>query len=89
MIKVKNLLSTGDRKPNGYYSWIEFWEAKTDSKATRCGAIDCRATNNLVGAHVIKAISSDNRWYIVPLCKGCNNRTDEFYVDLQLVPVNQ
>ena len=42
---------------------------------------------NLVGAHVQKAYSSDQRWYIVPLCVSCNNRTDTFNVNATLEPV--
>ncbi len=52
-----------------------------------CSAIDCRnkATD---GGHV-KKISSGivretlglNDWYIVPLCKQCNQRNDEFDID--------
>ncbi|WP_405350876.1 hypothetical protein [Fusobacterium animalis] len=32
-----------------------------------------------VGAHV-KKINDGNEWYIVPLCKECNAKTDNFYV---------
>ena len=43
--------------------------------------------SDLVGAHVQKANSSDKSWYITPLCKACNQRTDEFDVFWDLVPV--
>jgi hypothetical protein len=31
-VKVKNLHNTGDRKPVGCNSWLEFWEAKSGQK---------------------------------------------------------
>ena len=90
MIKVKNVNgSSRFGSPSGYTSWLEYWEDKSGKKAWRCSAIDCHKTGrwNLVGAHVQKANSYDQSWYIVPLCTSCNNRTDEFYVDETLVPV--
>lgn len=42
---------------------------------------------DLVGAHVQKAYSIDQKWYIVPLCSSCNQRTDTFEVYETLVPV--
>ena len=45
------------------------------------------SNSDLVGAHVQKANSSDKSWYITPLCKACNQRTDEFDVFWDLVPV--
>lgn len=90
MIKVKNVNgSSRFNCPSGYASWLDYWERKIGKTAYRCSAIDCRkfGRNNLVGAHVQKVGSFDRSWYIVPLCYGCNNRTDEFYVDETLVPV--
>lgn len=90
MEKVKNLHGTSDRVPNGYASWLDFWEAKSGQKATNCLRVGCGVTgrSKLVGAHVKKVGSSDNSWYIVPLCQADNMRTDEFYVYEPLVPVN-
>jgi len=90
MVKVKNLNGTGDRVPNGYASWLDYWEAKSGQKATKCMRVNCSVTGrtNLVGAHVKKVDSSDNKWYIVPLCQADNKRTDEFYVYEPLVPIN-
>jgi hypothetical protein len=67
---------------------LEFWESKTGQKANECKSLLCNAKWDLVGAHVIKAGSFDGKWYIIPLCKECNKRNDEFYVDGVLVPVN-
>jgi hypothetical protein len=58
------------------------------TKATECKSVLCSAKTDLVGAHVIKVDSSDGKWYIVPLSKACNKRTDEFYVSEILVAVN-
>lgn len=90
MIKIQNVNgSSRFENPVGYNTWLEYWEAKTGKSAWRCSAIDCHKFGrvNLVGAHVKKVGSYDNSWYIVHLCRGCNNRVDEFYVDETLVPV--
>lgn len=55
-------------------------------KSTFCSASGCIKTD-LVGAHVQKAYSTDQKWYIVPLCSSCNQRTDTFEVYETLVPV--
>ena len=81
---VKNLNGTSDRKPKKEKTWIEYWENHTKKKAAMCHC--CRRTDNLVGAHVKLTFLSD--WYIVPLCKWCNARTDEFTVFGELVPIN-
>ena len=73
-------------KPKGYSSWVEYWEAQTRQSAYFCSADNCMRTD-LVGAHVQKAYSADNKWYIVPLCSSCNKRTDTFNVSATLVPV--
>ena len=89
MIKVKNVNgSSRFSSPAGYNTWLDYWEAKSGKTASRCSATDCHQSGrwNLVGAHVQKVYGYDNRWYIVPLCRGCNTRTDEFYVDETLVP---
>lgn len=90
MVKVKNASGTSRYgTPAGYNSWLEYWEKKSGKTAWRCSAIDCHLMGrmNLVGAHVKKVYGGDNHSYIVPLCKACNNRTDEFYVDEVLVPL--
>jgi len=90
MIKVKNINGSAfySKPPKGYDSWLDYWEQQTGLIAKECHKLGCRITgrDNLVGAHVIKADSVDRHYYIVPLCKGCNNRTDEFYVFGPLVP---
>ena len=87
MTKVKNVNgSSRFPVPAGYSSWLAYWEYKTGRRAYTCGVSGCFGTD-LVGAHVQKADSLDRSWYITPLCKSCNQRTDEFYVTSELVPV--
>ena len=88
--KVKNASGTSRYDaPAGYGSWLEYWEEKSGKTAWRCSATDCHKLGraNLVGAHVKKVGGSDNHSYIVPLCRECNMRTDEFYVDEVLIPL--
>lgn len=84
---VKNVNgSSRFQAPRGYASWLDYWESMTGEKAYFCGATGCINTD-LVGAHVQKAYSTDQHWYITPLCRSCNSRTDVFYVTTKLVPV--
>jgi hypothetical protein len=77
-------------------SWISYWESH---KRLQCidGRYECPACNQLVakhrfvGAHVQKVNSADRKWYIIPICRPCNNRTDDFEVNenyLLKVPSN-
>ena len=85
--KVKNVNGSGRyTAPTGYSSWLNYWEVQTGRKVSECGALGCGG-RDLVGAHVQKANGYDNRWYVTPLCRLCNNRTDEFEVYWDLVPV--
>ena len=87
MTRVKNVNgSSRFPAPRGYNSWLEYWEKQTGQRKFTCGAAGCSKTD-LVGAHVQKANSIDKSWYITPLCASCNNRTDEFDVYWDLVPV--
>lgn len=89
MTKVKNVNgSSRFASPSGYNSWLDYWEDK-NGIAWRCSATDChkRGRGDLVGAHVQRVSAFDLSWYIVPLCRGCNARTDEFTVDESLTPV--
>ena len=89
MTYVKNACGTSiwSKPSTGESSWLEYWEKKTGKKATRCGAIDCHSTGTLVGAHVQKVFGG-NELYITPLCTGCNQRSDNYFlVDTELVRV--
>ena len=54
---IKNIKGTTGRLPDGYKSWIQFWEAKTGKKAPA----------GKIGGHVKKVDSSDNAWYIAAI----------------------
>jgi len=90
VMKVKNLYKTGKYRPDGYDSWVDYWESLSGILANRCACHNCNVIGkeNLKGAHVKKVDNPDNKWYIIPLCDSCNKRTDEFYVFDLLVPVN-
>ncbi len=90
LVRVKNIQNTADRAPSGFASWREYWCKKSGKPwPTYCCAQGCFKLAE-VGGHVKKVGSSDNRWYIVPLCYTHNNDHDaEFVVpDDMLVPVN-
>ena len=67
----------------GCKSWLDHWERKTRRTALICGATDCRKPA-VVGGHV-RVSGNPVSHYVVPLCKTCNERKDEFYVDKELV----
>lgn len=64
---VKNINGTGKRLPDGYSSWIKFWEAKTGQTA-----------KNGIGGHVKKADSTDNSWYIADITSAQNSATTAY-----------
>ena len=63
---------------------IDFENAKIyvrgQSKPYHCPA--CGSPFVEVGAHVQKHNSSDKNWYIVPLCKACNNKSSSTILDI-------
>lgn len=93
MGKVKNLNGTSKFKAKNGKAWLKNWEEQTERIAFGCCNSDCYNLGELVGAHVQKCSSNtDNKWYIVPLCKSCNGKesTEEFNVDFDdLVLVNE
>jgi hypothetical protein len=88
-MKVKNVSgSSRFSAPAGYDSWLDYWKKQTNKNISVCSAEGCRE-KNLVGAHVKKAstYTTDEKWYIVPICSSCNKKTDIFEVSADLVPV--
>ena len=78
--------------PEGYSSWLHYWEeSKVKLQAGKfylCPACNSSLERTeFVGAHVQKAEGFDKSWYIAPLCKACNQRTDSFNVTVTLIPV--
>ena len=85
-MKVHNLNGTSDndpRAPDG--SWIQYWRSykgRTPLICPRCGKL----LLDPVGAHVQKdLIYGDGSWYIVPICRGCNQALTSFDVDSSLL----
>ena len=85
MSYVRNIATAPDETCScpGCKSWLDHWERKTRRTALICGATDCRKRAEL-GCHVRLSGNPVSR-YVVPLCKNCSQRTDEFYVDKELV----
>lgn len=85
---VKNATGSSrwSRPSTGESSWLEYWEKQVGHKASHCGHCGDLSHNNLVGAHVQK-VYGGKEIYITPLCRGCNQQTDSFWVDTELVPV--
>jgi hypothetical protein len=86
--QVKNVCGSASRAslPQGYSSWLNYWESKTNKTANYCSKVGCLsfATD---GAHVTVE-GYGNNWYIVPLCHKHNMETGTFEVYGPLVPVN-
>lgn len=84
MVKVKNL--HGHIDCTCCDSWIKHWSKHTNNNIL--GIFYCRCckkfTADPVGGHVIKVNSTDKKRYIVPLCKACNNASNEDEFDVKL-----
>ena len=75
-IEVKNKKGTGGKKPpQGYTSWLDFWEQKKDKKATVCEATSCTKVAK-AGGHVFK-VGQPAKEYILPLCDDHNHPSRE------------
>ncbi len=75
-IDVKNKKGTSpNNPPPGNTSWLDFWEKKKGTKATRCEVQNCRGSADL-GGHVIKS-GGGSKEYILPMCYSCNNKPDD------------
>lgn len=89
-MRVHNLNGTADNTADApYHTWIRFWNANSRYNqpltCPRCGELLVDA----VGAHVQKDTMYDRKWYIVPICRGCNQANTSFDVEAHLlVPVN-
>lgn len=99
MVKVKNIHNTSKERyaesyPKQYKSWINYWEHKCPYSflLDKCANENCNGRKE-DGAHVIKEGSEkDRKWYIVPLCKKCNNPNNKSYFEVDedyLVPVSE
>lgn len=84
-MQVHNLSGTAasryNEPPYGYGSWREYWEETMGRKFSYCSRNIC-LNEATVGGHVQKQDGNDRRWYIVPLCKSCNNIHSDIYFDV-------
>lgn len=96
-MKIKNVIGSSKISKNipaPYTCWRDYWAGEVGFKFEESTEYECPACGKSItkerfdGCHVQKANSTDKRWYIVPLCDRCNQRTGDFEVagDL-LVPV--
>jgi len=89
LIDVKNKKGTANKAPPaGYGSWLDFWERKKGTKATKCEVFLCNGSPDL-GGHVIRA-GEGSKEYILPMCDSCNNKPENEVFkawDSDLVPV--
>ncbi|MCI1780039.1 MAG: hypothetical protein LKI53_08825 [Bacteroidales bacterium] len=77
---VKNVAGSDSLiPPQGYNSWLEFWKDHARVYLKKCSATDCDKDAE-VGAHVQKAYSDDENYYIIPLCKICKRRNDVYEI---------
>jgi hypothetical protein len=77
--KVKNINGTSDNTCK-CGSWLRHWEIFSNQKASFCSESAC-TKGATVGAHVQKSDSTDNKWYIVPLCGDHNAlKGQEIYI---------
>ena len=74
-MKVRNINGTSQTNCK-CGSWLKHWEKFSGQKAGLCCEKKC-TKSSVVGAHVQKSDSSDNSWYIIPLCTGHNNKKGE------------
>lgn len=94
-MKIKNITGSSkvSAKPKRFDSWLQFWEHFAGQTLTRDEQWVCPACgksvlgSNFDGCHVQKVDSTDQKWYIAPLCDACNHRTDEPDVNVVLVSV--
>ena len=77
-MKIKNINGTSQTTCS-CGSWLKHWGKFSGQIITYCPVKNC-LDKNLVGAHVQKANSSDNKWYIYPLCNSHNQSTGELEV---------
>lgn len=86
-MRVKNANGTSELSCS-CGSWENHWVNVKGEFPKLCQSLLC-SKDAEVGAHVIKVGGTDQRRYIVPLCKGCNAATCEFSVpESKLVSAN-
>ena len=84
-VRVKSLQGTEDNSCKCCGSWRKHWSIHNGGVPALwcrgCGVL--MPEKDLVGGHVFKVNSTDHKWYVVPLCKSCNN-SKPFEFDVKL-----
>lgn len=63
-------------------SWLNHWKNYNKGQAaTRCRAIGCSNTD-VVGAHVRKVTTGNNKQYIVPFCNAHNKQHSPKWIEV-------
>ena len=90
MVKITNINGTSDTACK-CGSWLNHWKNFSGQIIPTFCPIYLCYNKELVGAHVQKANSTDNNWYIVPLCNEHNrSKSDlEISTDIKLVSANK
>ncbi len=57
-------------------AWLAYWEKMRGQNAYLCSVKEC-INRPSVGGLVQKKGQVDDSWYVVPLCKDCNNKTGQ------------
>lgn len=60
-------------------SWLKHWEKSSGQTTEFCLATGC-LKKDIAGAHIQKASSPDQKWYIYPLCKSHNQSISELKI---------
>jgi hypothetical protein len=90
-MKVTNINGTSDNTTCKCDSWLKHWENFSGQKLPAYCAEKSCLNKPEHGAHVQKESSTDNSWYIVPLCAKCNGKhgeTIEISDSIKLVSAN-
>ena len=91
---IKNVIGSSkiSKNPKEGDSWRNFWEIRTGitiGDYYTCPACGEKVKKeNVDGCHVQKSRSTDNDWYIAPLCDSCNQKKGELDIgDTKLAKV--
>lgn len=81
MTEIKNINGTSDNKCK-CGTWLSHWKKFSGQDApTYCPVTNCM-NKDLVGAHVQKADSIDDHWFIVPLCNAHNQLDSKIELEI-------
>jgi hypothetical protein len=73
-MKVKNVNGSPLQKLRG--NWLTYWERISGQIACMCFSEGCINTP-IFGVHVQKDSPTDQRWYVIPLCKDCSRKNGQ------------